>query len=70
MQYDLSLIFGVTIAPVRPFSYNDPRQASYSEYQKLEHKIYKGELKKLIPSVTVSKSAVYQFRDSEKPKKR
>lgn len=65
VQYDNGLIYMMTIAPIKPFAYNDPRQQSYSKYQKLEYGIYRDELKKLIPSVSVSRSLVYQFRESE-----
>lgn len=70
MRYNGGLVYRATIAPIRPFAYNDPRQSSYSKYQNLEYGIYRSELKKLMPSVSVSQSVIYQLKKTEKSKKR
>ena len=50
----------ITIAPVRPFSFGDPRKDVYEKYCKLENKTYRDALKKLFPAVPIKNSTVYK----------
>lgn len=49
-----------TIAPVRPFSFGDPRREVYEKYCELDNKTYSDALKKLFPDVSIMNSTVYK----------
>ncbi len=64
MQCTAELIPKITIGPLQPFSYNDPRQEIYDELSSRYNSQYEKRIRKLIPSTTVNRATIYKLSKS------
>ena len=70
LALDDSLIEKVTIAPIRPFAYDDPRKETYKELCDTENKAYADALRKFLPNIKVYRSTIYELKNNEAKKVR
>ena len=70
LALDDSLIKKVTIAPIRPFAYDDPRKEIYKELCDTENKAYTIALRKFLPDIKVYRSTIYELKNNEAEKVR
>lgn len=61
-----SIIESVTVGPLPPFKYGDPRYNSYKEFFEKDFQAYKAAITTLIPNMTVKKSKLYNTKTIEK----
>lgn len=70
LALDDSLIKKVTIAPIRPFAYNDSRRKTYKKLCDTENKAYADALRKFLPNIKVYRSTIYELKNNEAEKVR
>lgn len=70
LALDDSLIEKVTIAPIRPFAYNDSRRKTYKKLCDTENKAYADALRKFLPNIKVYRSTIYELKNNEAEKVR
>lgn len=63
MPCDNALIKKVTIAPIRPFAYDDPRKKEYKTLCKSENRAYVEALRELLPDTKICRSTIYELKD-------